>query len=91
MKFVMTPRFTYAVNIYLEQRTSEPTRSFTFYLSSTTVTTLTQSIPLYGAWDYIYEIGGWIGLFLGYSVIDLFDELVDLVIFIRAYLAQFNR
>ena len=70
---------------------SKLTRSFTFYLTTTPVTTLTQSVPLYTTWDYIYEIGGWIGLFLGYSVIDLFDELVDLVIFIRAYLAHLNR
>ena len=66
----------------------ESTRSFTFYLSSTNVATLTQSVPLYTTWDYVYEIGGWIGLFLGYSVIDMFDELVNLIMFIRAYLAQ---
>ena len=79
------------ITTYLGEGIIEHTRSFTFYLTSTAVTTLTQSIPLYTTWDYIYEIGGWIGLFLGYSVIDLFDELVDLVIFIRAYLAHFNR
>ena len=44
-----------------------------------TVNTLTESKPLYGTWDYIYEIGGWIGLFLGHSVISAFDEMVSIV------------
>ena len=52
-------------------------RSFTFHLDTTTLNSLTESKLIYGTWDYIYEIGGWIGLFLGYSVIDIFDIIVD--------------
>ena len=40
--------------------------------------TLTESKPLYGTWDYIYEIGGWIGPFLGHSVISAFDDMVNI-------------
>ena len=58
----------------------EKEKTFTFYLEARTVNTLTESKPLYGTWDYIYEIGGWIGLFLGHSVISAFDEMVNIFI-----------
>ena len=54
-------------------------KTFTFYLEAMTVSTLTESKPLYGTWDYIYEIGGWIGLFLGHSVISVFDAMVNIL------------
>jgi hypothetical protein len=66
-----------------EKITDISKRSFTFYLNSITVTPWIQSVPLYGVWDYIYEIGGWIGLFLGYSVVSAFDEIVNIILIIR--------
>ena len=62
---------------------SDYNRSFTFHLDTTTVNTLTESKLIYGTWDYIYEVGGWIGLFLGYSVIDIFDIIVDFFSLVR--------
>jgi hypothetical protein len=59
-------------------------RSFTFHLDSLAVHPVTRSKLLYTNWDYIYEIGGWIGLFFGYSVIDIFDEIVNLMLFVNA-------
>ena len=66
-----------------EKKTDEGEKTFTFHLEAKTVNTLTESKPLYGTWDYIYEIGGWIGLFLGHSVISAFDEMVNIFIIVR--------
>ena len=63
--------------IFKGSRNDESDRSFTFFLNEISVTTLNESIPIYGVWDYIYEIGGWIGLFLGYSVVSAFDDIVS--------------
>ena len=63
---------------------TEKTRSFTFYINPLSV--ITESKLLYNTWDYIYEIGGWIGLFLGYSVIDIFDEFVRLMVMLKNYI-----
>ena len=52
-------------------------------MNTMSVTSLIQSLPLYGVWDYIYEIGGWIGLFLGYSVVSAFDEIVIIIVIVR--------
>ena len=60
-----------------------PVKKFTFYMNTMSVTSLIQSLPLYGVWDYIYEIGGWIGLFLGYSVVSAFDEIVIIIVIVR--------
>ena len=51
------------------------TRTFTFSINS--VHTLTKSEPIYTFWEYIGEFGGWVGLFIGISIIDLFDIFVD--------------
>jgi hypothetical protein len=61
-----------------DKKESEQDKTFTFYQEAMTVNTLTESKPLYGTWDYIYEIGGWIGLFLGHSVMSAFDEIVNI-------------
>ena len=52
-------------------------------MNTVSVTSLIQSVPIYGVWDYIYEIGGWIGLFLGYSVVSAFDEIVNIIVIVR--------
>ena len=61
----------------MENNDDTPIKKFTFYMNTVSVTSLIQSVPLYGTWDYIYEIGGWIGLFLGNSVVSAFDEIVN--------------
>ena len=65
----------------------ENERSFTFYFDALPVNLITQSKPLYGTWDYIYEIGGWIGLFLGYSVIGIYDDFLRFLRVIKQCLA----
>ncbi len=61
-------------------------RTFTFYFDALPVNLVTKSKLLYGTWDYIYEIGGWIGLFLGYSVIGIYDDFVRFVRVIKQYI-----
>ena len=67
----------------MENTDNAPIKKFTFYMNTLSVTTLIESVPLYGVWDYIYEIGGWIGLFLGYSVVSAFDEIVNIIAVMR--------
>ena len=54
-----------------------------FYMG---VSTMTTSEPIYTPWTYIMELGGWMGLFLGYSVIDILDILVEAAFAFNAYL-----
>ena len=65
----------------------ENDRTFTFYFDAVPVNLITQSKPLYGTWDYIYEIGGWIGLFLGYSVIGIYDDFLRFLRVIKQCIA----
>ena len=51
--------------------TDNTTRTFTFKIDP--VNLLTKSYPTYTLWSFIAELGGWIGLFVGLSVPDLFD------------------
>ena len=62
-------------------------RTFTFYFDALPVNLVTHSKPLYGTWDYIYEIGGWIGLFLGYSVIGIYDDFLRFLRVIKQCIA----
>ena len=62
-------------------------RTFTFYFDAVPVNLVTHSKPLYGTWDYIYEIGGWIGLFLGYSVIGIYDDFLRFLRVIKQCIA----
>ena len=50
-------------------------RTFTFKIHP--IATLTRSELIYTIWNYIGEFGGWVGLFIGFSVIDLFDLFVS--------------
>ncbi len=43
---------------------SRTNQTFSFYLDAMTVSLVTHSTLVYTIWDYIYEIGGWVGLFL---------------------------
>ncbi len=48
-------------------------RTFTFFMNP--VNTLTISYLIYPFLSYIAEFGGWVGVFLGICVIDVFDYL----------------
>ena len=52
------------------------TRTFTFKISP--VNMLTKSELIYTIWDYIGEFGGWVGLFIGFSIIDVLDFFLEL-------------
>ena len=67
----------------MENTDNAPIKKLTFYMNTLSVTTLIESVPFYDVWDYIYEIGGWIGLFLGYSVVSAFDEIVNIIAVMR--------
>ena len=53
------------------------TRTFTFYMKSDNM--LTKSKFIYDIWSFIAELGGWVGLFIGLSVPDLFDYVTLVV------------
>ena len=64
---------------------SRTNQTFTFYLDTMTVSLVTHSTLVYTIWDYIYEIGGWVGLFLGYSFIGIYDDVVRILYWIVKY------
>ena len=67
-------KLTYLSLDYLPSLQNENlTRTFTFYFGS--VNTLTRSKGIYDIWSFVAELGGWIGLFIGFSVPDLFDYI----------------
>ena len=51
------------------------TRTFTYKINS--ASTLTQSDLIYTFWSYIGEFGGWVGLFIGVCLIDLYDLFIS--------------
>lgn len=60
------------------------TRTFTFMINP--VNKLTKSNLIYDFWSFIGEFGGWVGLFIGLSVPDLFDYGWDAAENLRGFL-----
>ena len=65
-------QFTYLTLDHIPARPNDnDTRTFTFRINPANL--LTKSYPTYTLWSFIAELGGWVGLFVGLSVPDLFD------------------
>ena len=39
-----------------------------------------RSVEVYSVWMFVAETGGWIGLFLGISILDIADYLINFVV-----------
>ena len=63
------------LNNLLSPKHDKARRTFTFKINP--VATLTKAELIYTLWDYIAEFGGWAGLFIGFSIIDLFDSIKE--------------
>lgn len=59
-------------------------RSFTFNINP--INTLTKSTLNYDLWTFIAELGGWVGLFVGLSVPDMFDNGFDFLEALHSYI-----
>ena len=83
----LTPcRITYLTlgNIQTEPNKND-FNTFTFNINP--VNTLTKSVPVYSFWSFVGEFGGWVGLFVGVCVPDLFDYGWDLAVKVKHLIA----